>query len=60
MRDELFDRDFQQAREGLNHGIDRLVARIGRFFVTTGEAQVRVEWNAPWRRSDRRRRSGMA
>ncbi|GLR46923.1 hypothetical protein [Sphingomonas astaxanthinifaciens] len=60
MRDELFDRDFQGGREALNEGIDRLIARIGAFVRATGEAQVRAEWSAPWARSGRRNRSGVA
>jgi hypothetical protein len=29
MRDQLFDREFQSARHGLNDGIDRLIGRVG-------------------------------
>lgn len=60
MRDELFDRDYQQARAGLNDGIDRLLARIARLLLATSEARVRIEWAAPWHRPERQRRDGIA
>lgn len=60
MRDELFDRDYQQARAGLNDGMDRLFARLGRFIMAVSEAQVRIEWDAPWHRPARSQRNGIA
>ena len=60
MRDELFDRDFQQGREALNSGIDTLLGRAAAFFRDTGEAAHRVEWSAPWKASGRRKPTGLA
>lgn len=61
MRDEMYDREFQQGRAALNDGIDRLIARVASFWLATGRAQVRAEWDAPWHRSSQRhRRDGLA
>ena len=51
MRDEIFDREYQQGRDALNDGIDRAVARIARFITTTGRAIHKFEFDAPWQRS---------
>ena len=51
MRDEIFDREYQQGRDALNDGIDRAVHAIGDFFATTGRAIHRFEFDAPWQRS---------
>lgn len=51
MRDEIFDREFQQGRDALNLGIDKAVHAIGDFFATTGRAIHRFEFDAPWQRS---------
>ena len=48
MRDEIFDREYQQGRDALNDGIDRAVAKIGDFFSTTGRAIHKFEFDAPW------------
>lgn len=57
MIDEIFDRAYQAGRTELN-------ARIGRFFREIGAAAGnafhvlnRIEYDAPWRPSRRRRRS---
>ena len=50
MRDEMFDREYQQGRDALNLGIDKAVHAIGDFFATTGRAIHRIEFDAPWRR----------
>ena len=45
MRDEIFDRDFQDGRADLFDGIDRLVKNIG-----DGLALLqRKQWDAPWK-----------
>jgi hypothetical protein len=51
MRDEIFDREYQQGRDALNDGIDRALHAIGDFFATTGRAIHRFEFDAPWQRS---------
>ena len=51
MRDEIFDREYQQGRDALNDGIDRAVHAIGAFFATTGRAIHRFEFDAPWQRT---------
>lgn len=48
MRDEMFDREYQQGRDALNDGIDRAVAKISEFFSTTGRAIHKFEFDAPW------------
>ena len=52
MRDEIFDREYQQGRDALNDGIDRAVAKISDFFATTGRAIHHFEFDAPWQRSE--------
>lgn len=54
MRDELYDRDFQQARSGMNDGIDRLIGSLSDFFSALSRVQHRVNWRAPWDRASRR------
>ena len=58
MRDEIFDREYQQGRDALNDGIDRGVQAIGRFFATAGRfirtngrAIHAFEFDAPWQRT---------
>ena len=48
MRDEIFDRTYQQGREDLNAGIDRAVAGIGRGLSATLDVLHAIEWSAPW------------
>ena len=45
MRDELFDRDYQEGREAMNHGIDRLLASIMSGFRTL----TAIQFAAPWK-----------
>ncbi len=52
MRDELFDRDYQQGRAELNAGLDRLVRLIAEGLATTSAAIYRFEWSAPWKKDD--------
>ena len=51
MRDEIFDREYQQGRDALNDGIDRAIASIARFVTTTGRAIHAFEFDAPWQKS---------
>ncbi len=60
MRDELFDRDYQAAREDLNNGLDRLITRIVRGTAVTFDAIHRVEWSAPWKSHAKRDKAGLA
>ena len=48
MMDEIFDRNYQQGRAGLNAGIDRAVATVIREFGKSFAALHRIEWSAPW------------
>ncbi|HET9355230.1 MAG TPA: hypothetical protein VFO42_03585 [Sphingomicrobium sp.] len=45
MRDEMFHRDYDQGRDDLHAGIDRLIAKIGAVFRSI----ERVQFNAPWK-----------
>ena len=61
MIDEIFDRQYQGGRAELNAGIDRAVAHVGRSILTTFEALNRVQFAAPWRRTNRKNnRVGLA
>ena len=51
MRDEIFDREYQQGRDALNDGIDRAIASIARFVTTTGRAIHHFEFDAPWQQA---------
>ena len=44
MRDELFDRDFQEGREAMNQGIDRLLAKLLAGFRTLAAIQFAAPW----------------
>jgi hypothetical protein len=57
MRDEIFDRDYQNGRNALNDGIDRLLAGI----MQTFRVVAAIQFDAPWRgRVNRRSQSGLA
>ena len=60
MVDEIYDRHYQQGRQALNDGIDRLFARIGSELGKSLAALHRVEWDAPWLRSARRKKRSHA
>ena len=45
MRDELFDRDYQEGREAMNQRIDRLLAGIMSGFRTL----TAIQFAAPWK-----------
>ena len=45
MRDELFDRDYQEGREAMNQGIDRLLGSIMSGFRTL----TAIQFAAPWK-----------
>jgi len=44
MRDELFDRDYQEGREAMNQGIDRLLGSIMAGFGTLAAIQFAAPW----------------
>ena len=50
MRDELYDRDYQNGRDALNDGIDALLAYVLAGFRTLQAAQ----FSAPWKPAPRR------
>lgn len=58
MRDEIFDRDYQDGRDALHDGIDRLIASTARTFA----AIAAIQFDAPWKREARpgRDRAGIA
>jgi hypothetical protein len=58
MRDEIFDRDYQNGRAELHAGIDRLVRKAARGALATFDALHRIEWAAPW--DQKRDRTGVA
>ena len=45
MRDELFDRDYQEGREAMNHGIARLLHLVMDGFRTL----TAIQFAAPWK-----------
>ncbi|MEO6114137.1 MAG: hypothetical protein ABIP07_06810 [Sphingomicrobium sp.] len=45
MRDELFDRDYQEGREALNDGINRLLSHLMDGFRTL----TAIQFAAPWK-----------
>ena len=48
MVDEIYDRSYQAARAGLNAGLDRAFARIGREVSKSFDTFHRIQWSAPW------------
>ena len=62
MIDQIFDRQYQAGRADLNAGLDRLFGTIGRELGKSMAALHRVEWSAPWLRSNAndKNRAGLA
>ena len=61
MIDEIFDRQYQDGRAELNAGIDSAVAHVGRSILTSFEALQRIQFDAPWHKTnDRKNRVGVA
>ena len=54
MRDEFYDRDYQDGRDALHGGIDRLVAAT----MQTFRAIAAIQFDAPWNRGTDRRLAG--
>jgi hypothetical protein len=54
MRDELYDRDYQDGRDALHNGIDRLVAGT----MDTFRVIAAIQFDAPWNRSTVRPAAG--
>ena len=54
MRDELYDRNYQDGRDALHGGIDRLVAAT----MQTFRAIAAIQFDAPWNHSSARRIAG--
>lgn len=57
MVDEIYDRNYQDARSHLNEGIAAGLARLGRAVRNSFDVLHRIEYDAPWRASFRRARS---
>ena len=55
MVDEIYDRHYQEGRQALNDGLDRLFGWIGGELGKSLAAVHRFEWDAPWARGARRR-----
>lgn len=45
MRDELYDRNYQEGRDALHDGIDRLIASTSRTFRLIAAIQFRAPWS---------------
>ena len=45
MRDEIFDREYQQGRDAMNDGIARLLASI----MATFRTLAAIQFAAPWK-----------
>ena len=55
MQDEIYDRYYQAGRADLHAGLDRGFEAIGRFVSTTFNALHDVQFDAPWKRTERTR-----
>lgn len=53
MIDEIFDRQYQSGRKDLHDGIDRLVRRAGGAIADTFKTIQRVQFDAPWTKTNR-------
>ena len=51
MVDEIYDRGYQEGRQALHDGLDRLFAWIGSELGKSLGALHRFEWSAPWARA---------
>jgi len=56
MIDEIFDRDYQQARANLNGGISSAVSHVARNLGQSFNVLHRIEWSAPWEQKSKRAR----
>jgi hypothetical protein len=54
MRDEFYDRDYQDGREALHGGIDRLLAAT----MQTFRILTAIQFDAPWDRGANRHVAG--
>jgi hypothetical protein len=50
MVDEIYDRHYQEGRQALHDGLDRLFGWIGGELGKSLAAIHRFEWDAPWSR----------
>jgi len=55
MIDEIFDRHYQSGRAQLNDGLDVLFSHIGKGLGNAFRVLNRIEYDAPWLASRRRR-----
>lgn len=51
MLDQHFDRQYQAGRAHLNHGIGRLLGRLGGELRAVFDALHRIQFSAPWTNS---------
>ena len=56
MIDEIFDRQYQAAREALNQSIAATFTRFGRAFGNAFEVLNKIEYQAPWAARQKRAR----
>ena len=51
MVDEIYDRTYQNGREQLHAGLDRMFEKLGTGLATTFRAIHDIEFAAPWKKS---------
>lgn len=54
MRDEMFHRDYDQGRDALNDGIDRLLAWLRTAIIQPFTVLENIQFDAPWQRLARK------
>jgi hypothetical protein len=54
MIDEMFDRQYQDGRQALNHSLVTALAGFGRVAAESFRVLHRIEFEAPWARPARR------
>ena len=60
MRDEIFDRGYQDGRNELHAGLGRFFTRVANGAITAFETMHRIEWSAPWDRNSKKDCAGLA
>lgn len=53
MRDELFDRDYQMARDEMNASIADGLDHLGRSLMLAFRALSAIQFDAPWQRQSK-------
>ena len=60
MVDEIYDRTYQQARSGMNDGMDRVMARFANAIGTTFRVMQSINFASPWKQGRRSPDNGCA